>query len=89
MSNQYNWDLQKTGLNSEFWRKFVRPRVLEIKGNVCEMCSSKGKVDVHHTNYELQTIHTLKVLCRKCHKKLHKTGVKGLSAHLNTNGGVR
>lgn len=61
-----------TGVDTLFWRRFVVPRVLSIRGCVCEQCGSSKKIDVHHTRYDVQTIDTLLVLCRKCHKAWHK-----------------
>jgi len=62
----------KIGVNARFWMDFVRPNMLRLRGYKCEHCPSTEHLDVHHTDYNIQTIHTLKVLCKKCHKKEHK-----------------
>ena len=57
----------KTGMDRKFYTYFVRPNILRIKGNKCENCGATKNLDLHHTSYIIQTIYTIKVLCRKCH----------------------
>jgi hypothetical protein len=79
-SNKWRKDLKfNSGLKISFWEKFVVPRVMEIKGSSCETCGSVDNLDVHHTSYNIQTIHTLKVYCRKCHFDWHKTNGDSLT----------
>lgn len=61
------------GLGHDFWLKWVAPVVKELKGNKCEDCGESEKLlDLHHLDYKKEvTIHTLKLLCRKCHRKYH------------------
>lgn len=66
MSNQTPYNALQ---QSDLWKFVVRPTLLSIRGNKCEKCSSTNNLDVHHTDYEVQTINTLQVLCRKCHLK--------------------
>ncbi len=61
----------KCGVNSQFWNVIVVPTILRLREERCEICGSNEKLDVHHTSYEIQTIETLKVLCRQCHMDQH------------------
>ena len=39
----------------------------------CKFCNSKEKLELHHKNYEGEgNLDNIIVLCRKCHKKLHR-----------------
>lgn len=58
--------------NLYLWNNFVRPVIYKIKGKKCEICGSTKNVDLHHTSYEAVDIKTIRVLCRKCHQKVHK-----------------
>jgi len=63
----------KEYLLSDKWKKL---RLEKINTHPeCEKCSGKQYLQVHHSNYDNifnESIHDLHVLCRKCHKKLHK-----------------
>ena len=60
------------GIDPNFWTRFIAPNVKTIKGNICERCGTDKNIDVHHTDYIKEVnINTLKLLCRKCHKKEH------------------
>ena len=61
------------GVEWHFWKKFVSPMLIQLKGNKCEKCGSTKNLLVHHTDYTKEVnIHTLKVWCRKCHQKEHR-----------------
>jgi transposase-like protein len=72
--------LQVSGVNDNFWNRFIVPSVLILKGTKCECCGSNENVDVHHTRYDVQTLETLLVLCRSCHRNWHSTN--GSATHL-------
>ena len=56
------------GITTNFWKDFVSPMVIKLKGDKCEMCGSTKQLELHHTDYEKEVnINTLKVLCRSCH----------------------
>lgn len=59
------------GICHEFWTRTVRPTVFRLRGKECEACSATENIDVHHTDYDNQTINTLRVLCRQCHIDWH------------------
>lgn len=61
----------KHGVTQRFYRDFVVPTVKMVKGETCEICGSLKNLDVHHSSLEVIDINTLKVFCRKCHKKVH------------------
>jgi len=65
-------DEYQDGITPDFWQRFISPMVIEIKGNKCEECGDSDNLDVHHKKYEDIKLSDLKVLCRKCHKDLHK-----------------
>lgn len=60
---------------NQFWKATVVPYMLK-KFPKCQMCKSQDNLDVHHIDYEKVNINTLKVLCRKCHKKCHILNIK-------------
>ena len=64
--------LNLKGVNLRFWNETVRPTILRLKNNKCEICGSKKFLDIHHNSYEKQNINTLQVLCRKCHRGTQK-----------------
>lgn len=59
---------------SERW--FAKRReVFRAKGIKCQVCSTSSYLHIHHGTYERFTkelIDDLFVLCKPCHKKLHK-----------------
>lgn len=55
------------------WRK-KRASKLKITGKVCQKCSSRERIEVHHINYRYLfdcTDDDLMVLCQKCHGVFH------------------
>lgn len=66
----------KFGVNKEFWNTIVRPALFKLRGERCEICAETENLHIHHEDYDEQTIHTLKVVCRKCHIGIHKEGSK-------------
>lgn len=60
---------KQLGIQKMFFRRYIRPRVFEIKGDRCEHCGSTDSLQIHHTSYKEVTIHTLLVLCDSCHEK--------------------
>ena len=61
------------GISQHFWDNFVVPNVKRIKGNKCLFCSETKNLDIHHLDYEEEvSINTLQLLCRSCHKLVHK-----------------
>ena len=61
------------GVNRDYYYNFIVPMILKIKGKKCEKCGNTNNLDLHHSSTELINIHTLKLLCRKCHVNLHRT----------------
>lgn len=66
-------------LKTPHW-KITRQMALINAGRMCEYCSTKKKLQVHHLTYdrlyaELST--DLMVLCEKCHKKAERIKFKG------------
>ena len=57
---------------SWFWLNIIIPTIFKHRQGRCEVCGSVENLDVHHTSYEIQTINTLKLLCRQCHKDWHQ-----------------
>lgn len=79
--SKYDWldKLESSGVSYSFWNNMVIPMVHAVKGGVCEHCGSADFLDVHHTSYVVQNIHTLLLLCRSCHKNWHKNHVVEVS----------
>lgn len=81
MRTQASYDYDKEmftdlGVNKNFYYNFLVPRILEINGNKCGSCGNTKNLDIHHSSKKVINIYTLKVLCRKCHMKVHKKGCK-------------
>lgn len=60
-------------LNSDHWKE-IRLKALNRAGNRCQLCSSRGSLNVHHNTYKNKGNEDLKdlvVLCRECHAKFH------------------
>lgn len=61
-------------LSSSIW-KDIRIRLFKVRGKRCENCRSLKSIQVHHLNYARvggdEKMSDLKILCRKCHKKVH------------------
>lgn len=64
------------GVSYDFWRSFISPMIKKLKGNKCEVCGSTKNLDSHHSQYKLINIDTVKVLCKKCHKKFEKETIE-------------
>lgn len=58
--------------DDHFWRNYAKPTIMNFKGYKCEQCGSPFNLDLHHTDYYNETIHTIKLLCRRCHVGMHK-----------------
>ena len=62
---------KKHNINSRFWNQIVIPAVLKRYNHKCARCYQKKKLDVHHTDYDNQSINNFIALCRSCHGKEH------------------
>lgn len=60
----------RTKQQYQSWSKRNRLRILKERGNKCEHCGSKDKLQIHHVNYTYH-IADLLILCTKCHSKEH------------------
>jgi predicted HNH restriction endonuclease len=61
-------------IKSPQWKE-KRLRALKTWGNVCQMCDSNDRIEVHHKTYdrlgkELMT--DLMIVCHSCHEKIHE-----------------
>ena len=68
-------------LRSPEW-KAKRRRAIERAGHACEICGKTGRLEVHHTTYERlgkERLSDLVVVCRSCHRWVHRTGRGGWS----------
>ena len=63
---------EKYGVSRQFWDTIVKEAIYRKYNNKCFKCNSKTNLDIHHTDYNNQTINTLILLCKKCHKKEQK-----------------
>lgn len=70
---QQNQHFGSIGVVPAFWEKVIAPRVKQLKGNKCQECGSQDRLCLHHSDYELQNIETLKLLCFNCHNELHRS----------------
>lgn len=62
----------KTGrIKARKWVEANLEYVLENKGSACEECDSLRNIEVHHKRYT-NNLGDLQVLCRNCHRKLHR-----------------
>ena len=62
----------KSGVNERFWRSIVKKAVLKKYNHRCSDCGKEhDKLHLHHSDYDVQTIDTIKPLCPSCHKKAH------------------
>lgn len=58
-------------LQSDRWRNFVRPAILNRAGGVCERCNGTGPLEIHHVTYErlgCEKAQDLLALCEHCHE---------------------
>jgi hypothetical protein len=53
-----------------FWDGVISPYLISTRKR-CEICKSKKRLLVHHTDYKNININTLQVICKKCHMKIH------------------
>ena len=67
--------LKKQYLSTQSW-KAKKAKALELANNQCTHCGSKNNLNVHHDyGYKLipnEPISCLRVLCSKCHTRLHE-----------------
>jgi hypothetical protein len=58
-------------ISSQRWR-FIKKRLIELRGNKCEGCGETGcQLDLHHDTYERlgrELESDLRLLCRDCHR---------------------
>lgn len=76
MNNEQYREYRKTSK----WKEIARKRI-EIDGNMCVMCGSRGStanpLEVHHLTYrslyheEDRIYQDLATLCHACHKQVH------------------
>ena len=68
--------LKKEYLSTQSW-KTKRAKALELANNQCTHCGTKNNLNVHHDyGYKLipnEPISCLRVLCSRCHTRLHET----------------
>ena len=56
--------------------KFLREKIINERGNKCEVCqNTPKKLDLHHTEYRNERKFIL-LVCRGCHMKIHKGIIK-------------
>lgn len=73
--NQVYHDL---GISKDFYKRLIVPAVRTIKGDKCELCCSNQELNVHHQSFEEINIKTLILLCKPCHKIVHKWEIEVL-----------
>lgn len=66
-------NLNKFGINVEFWRTIVIPALMDKFNNKCCICGSDRYLEVHHKSYEEQNINTLFLVCKSCHTDIHNS----------------
>lgn len=75
-------------IKSDKWH-WIREEKFKKAGYKCEICGAVKNLDVHHVTYKRlgrEKMSDLAVLCRKCHKTLHREGAKQWTdIHLKTN----
>jgi hypothetical protein len=54
------------------WAAARRDKILSMNWNMCSICGSKDKLEIHHKEYE-NTLWAVTVLCEQCHKKKHES----------------
>ena len=71
--NKINKEYREMKMESKaFFDNIVMPTLKRKYNNQCQKCGSKNHLDIHHTDYEHANINNLELLCRKCHKAVHK-----------------
>lgn len=63
---------------SDEWRSKCE-EVFSIRGRRCEACGSQKSIEVHHKTYGnlgYEPLDDLSVVCKNCHKKIHKLAKK-------------
>lgn len=63
-------------IRSHFLNFYVIPIIKKKFGEKCAICSSKDRLEVHHTDYEHPTIYNMFLLCKKCHEGVHHSCLK-------------
>lgn len=63
----HNW---KGGISQDYYRRIA----LENLPNLCEFCSSKNQLRVHHRdkNRKNNQLSNLTIVCKSCHNKIHQ-----------------
>lgn len=61
-----------------------RQKALEEYGEECANCGAGDGLEVHHLNGDREDndVDNLAVLCRHCHRRLHRSGLGGLEDEL-------
>ena len=49
-----------------------KKELLKNCDNKCIDCGSNKNLELHHTQYDIIDMNSMKILCRDCHSKLHK-----------------
>ena len=60
------------------WWKSRRAEAIRQVGYKCQLCGALYKLTVHHKNYDnlwRERLCDIVVLCEKCHRALHETGI--------------
>ena len=71
---KYSQERYRDYLKSDTWAK-IRAQVISDRGEQCERCSSRVRIEVHHKKYPgvwgEETPDFLEVLCHRCHASHH------------------
>ena len=60
------------GVDPYYYKFVATPEIRKLKGNRCQLCGTYKKGhDIHHSDYNDINIHTLILLCKRCHQWLH------------------
>lgn len=62
---------------NHYARRVHLPILLEKNKGKCENCPSKENLEIHHKRYT-KNIGDLMLLCRDCHKKIHRGKPKSI-----------
>lgn len=66
-------------LTSDHWKQF-RQQMIFTSGKVCQVCSQRRHIEIHHLNYYClgkETPQDVIILCRQCHQRVHDKYWKG------------
>lgn len=61
-----------SNIDSATWTGIIVPYIKKINNFKCSKCLSTRKLQVHHMNYNDQTLKNLTLLCINCHAKCHQ-----------------